>query len=169
MIGKRFSALAAAFAASVAFFPVATASAANFSPDSVINPPGHYGLANRNSGKCLAVLASGAYGSRATQTTCANFEDQSWSVNTYGTAAEIKNDYSGQCLTAQGMSDGAPVFQYTCTGLKDQKWYAHHITADITWYVNLNSDKCLVVQGAAEGNAAFQYTCGYYMDQYWSY
>ena len=169
MTGKRSSVFLALFATSAAFFPAATASAASLSPDSVINPPGHYGLANRNSGLCLVVLASGAYGSRATQTTCGNFEDQSWSVNTYGVAAEIKNDYSGQCLTAQGTADGAPVFQYTCTGLNDQKWYASPVTGDATWYVNLNSGKCLVVQGMTEGNAAFQYSCGHYQDQYWDY
>ncbi|MFF4424485.1 RICIN domain-containing protein [Streptomyces sp. NPDC001549] len=166
---QRLGVLAALFTIFAALLPVAAASADVVTPFSVINPPGHYGLQNINSGKCLVVMANGSNGSRATQYTCGNYEDQSWSVNTSGVPAEIRNDHSGQCLTAQGNADGAPVFQYTCTGLNDQKWYAYHLNSSYTWYVNYNSNKCLVVQGTANGNAAMQYTCGYYADQYWAW
>ncbi|MFD7451795.1 RICIN domain-containing protein [Kitasatospora sp. NPDC059827] len=143
------------------------ASATGVSIRDVVNPPGHYGLCNKNSNKCLAVLASGAYGSRATQTTWGNFQDQSWHLNDSGALTEIRNDYSGQCLTAQGYDDDAPVYQYTCTGLDDQKWYAHRLSANSTWWVNYHSKKCLLVQGTEEGNPAKQTTCGYFQDQYW--
>ncbi|MFB6523636.1 RICIN domain-containing protein [Streptomyces sp. NPDC056401] len=170
MLSKRLGVLASALVTFAALMPMATASAdGGVGTKSVINPPGHYGLANYNSNKCLAVLANGSHGSRATQTTCGNFDDQSWIVNPEGAITEIRNKYSGKCLTVQGTADGAPAFQYTCTGLKDQKWYAYHINSSYTWYVNYNSNKCLVVQGKEEGNAAFQFTCGYWEDQYWAW
>ncbi|MER5764596.1 RICIN domain-containing protein [Streptomyces sp. NPDC002082] len=160
MISKKLGILGAAAVMAAALIPANSASAA---------PTGYSNLQNYNSNKCLVVLANGSKGTRATQTTCGNFKDQQWTTPSTEYVKEIRNAYSGKCLTVQGTADGAPVFEYTCTGLNDQKWYLYHVGNTMAlWYVNYNSNKCLLIQGPEEGNAAVQYNCAKLRDQMWT-
>jgi hypothetical protein len=150
--------------------------AASALPTAAAHASTQYYLANGNSGRCLVVFANGSLGSRAAQYDCNPYADQLWYYNPNATSdnpTTIVNSYSGQCLTAQGNSNGAPGFDYTCTGLIDQEWYfvpvsAPGVPGNHYWLVNKNSGKCLVIQGPDNGNVAFQYTCDYYADQYWA-
>ncbi|MEV6979131.1 RICIN domain-containing protein [Kitasatospora sp. NPDC093806] len=149
---------------------VLPASPASASGDSVINPPGHYGLATLVSApRCLVVFANGSMGSLASLTTCGNYDDQSWYVPSAGQTGEIRNKFNGGCLTVQGQNPGAQAFTYSCTGLADQQWRAvlEPGRNGAVTYRNVNSNQCLTAQGNSEGTVAMQYWCGPYLDQIW--
>ncbi|MFE6867869.1 RICIN domain-containing protein [Kitasatospora sp. NPDC057692] len=169
MTKKLLGVLTPIAAVAATLLPVSPAAA---SGDSVINPPGHYGLATWVSApRCLVVLANGSRGSLATLTQCGNYDDQSWSVPAANTTGEIRNKFFGSngCLTVQTNNPGAQAFVYTCTGLADQQWSAIPVPGGngSVWYQKAGTTQCLVVQGNTEGAVAMQYDCGYYKDQYW--
>ncbi|MFJ9694736.1 RICIN domain-containing protein [Kitasatospora sp. NPDC101183] len=117
---------------------------------------------------CMVVVASGANGNHPTLFDCYQYDDQMWYYPTPGNIGPIVNKYSGQYLTAQGLTP-SPAFMYQNTGQPDQQWSAESadsVNGLIVRFRNINSGLCLVIQQSA-GAQAMQYDCHNYADQKW--
>lgn len=126
----------------------------------------YYTIANRNSGKCLAIGSGDqADGAHAIQWTChRGYAEQQWILDSAG---RWRNRYTDKCLAIGGGSDalGAHVVQWTCSTNDDQQW-VHY---DNNQYYNRDSGYFMAVGDASEADGAHvvQWRLGSGFEQQW--
>jgi hypothetical protein len=137
-----------------------------------------YSFRNQNSQQC-AVVRGTALNAPAVQTGCdRSFSDQLWKFlpnpdpSGSGTAYQIWNYNSGQCLVVRGSAPDAPAVQTGCNAnYADQLYAIYKNTAGEHYLRNINSNMCLVVRGTAAGSPLLQTPCNptTYADQQWEF
>lgn len=137
-----------------------------------------YSFRNHNSQQC-AVVRGTALNAPAVQTGCdRGFSDQLWKFlpnpdpTGSGTAYQIWNYNSGQCLVVRGTASDAPAVQTGCNANYADQLYAIYENAAGEHYLrNINSNMCLVVRGTAAGTPLLQTPCNptAYVDQQWEF
>jgi len=123
-------------------------------------------LVARHSGKCLEVAAAAMEdGGYVQQGTCAEKENQEWSLTaTGGGYYTLKVTHSGKCLDVAGgsRSIGAGVQQWTClVGARNQEWGLSQRSDGYFVLVARHSGKCLQVMDGdiRDGARIRQWTC----------
>lgn len=137
-------------------------------------------LQNRYSGKCLAIWSGTDYnGQPAIEAACnPNYRDQFWVFEyAYTTGAgnnvySLRNDlHRDKCLaiSSENVFDGAPAFQYTCSGHSDQQWIDHDDGTGHHLLRNVWANRCVAFRAGDPGprNARIFGCDPTYRDQQW--
>ncbi len=112
--------------------------------------------------------------------TTGNFSNQRWDVVAsyepgMDNVVELRNRNSGKCLDKsmdRGNYDGAPVYQYTCSGEDNQQWHFVDVVPGSKWgwLVNVADGRCLDVRDVnySDGAPLQVWTCKNSWNQRWN-
>lgn len=131
-----------------------------------LQPRATYRVKNVNSQLCL-VARSAPGENPVVQSTCGDWADQRWYLDTAGgagTFVRLRNYLSDKCIATRGYVESGAVAT-TCGDWADQQWIQENV-GGVLRYRNVNSGLCLVARGTGESRAV-QSICGDYNDQKW--
>ncbi|GAB1644528.1 RICIN domain-containing protein [Krasilnikovia sp. MM14-A1259] len=133
---------------------------------------GYTELHNMLSDKCLAIEGnSTSNGAHILQWPCKDGNlDQNWQIKPRTVGQQVRNEFSGLCLSNGGTKDrGAHAIQTACNGANDAEWHLIKGANGHTQIRNDRSSMCLAIDGGSMNNGAhaLQWDCSGAADHDW--